>query len=82
MLTDAPPLPEGCEALWEHYCALHEARGTAGMGPSPLSWRDLGEWQSFTGLRLAGWQVDAIRKADQAFMADWAERNPPSKGAA
>lgn len=81
MLLDAPPIPDGCAALWEHFLALHESRGNSGFGPARLSWRDLGDWQSFTGLRLAGWQVVAIRKADDAFMADWAERNPPPKAA-
>lgn len=79
MLVDAPPLPGGCEQLWLDFLALHGCRGSNGFGPSRISWRDLADWQSVTGSRLGQWQIDAIRKADDAFMADWADRQPKSE---
>lgn len=44
-----------------------------------ITWRDLADWQQVTGARLEGWHVDAIRKADDAYLTDWAERQPEDK---
>lgn len=76
MLLDAPELPSGCEQLWLDFLALHECRGSSGFGPHKISWRDFADWQGVTGAWLEPWQRDAIRKADDAFIADWQERQP------
>jgi hypothetical protein len=76
MLADAPTLPEGCAQLWADFATLHDSRGSTGFGPMRITWRDLADWQDVTGARLDAWQVDAIRRADNAYLADYAERQP------
>lgn len=73
-LADAPRLPEGCEALWTWFNELHGSRGSNGFGPSRISFVDIDAWQRVTGLRLAPWELDAIRRADNAYLADHASR--------
>lgn len=76
---DAPELPWGCEQLWADFLSLHDSRGSAGFGPARITWRDLADWQHVNGAALEHWQIAAIRKADDAFLADWAERQPKAK---
>lgn len=78
MLLDPPELPDGCEQLWDDFLSLHGDRGS-NVGPMRITSRDIVYWQHLNDARLAAWQVAAIRKADDAFLADWAERQPKPK---
>lgn len=75
-LRDAPPCPAGCEELWAIFNELHACRGSNGFGPVRISYVDLDAFQRVTGISLAPWEIDAIRRADRAYMNDWAERQP------
>lgn len=66
MLLDAPALPATCGQLWRDFTELHSCRGR-GMSPMPISPRDIIDWQELNGVRLASWEVDAIRAADGAY---------------
>lgn len=66
--AEPPELPGGCENVWADFLALHECRGSSGFGPMRIGYRDIQAWQDVTGIRLAGWQLTCIRKADVAFM--------------
>lgn len=65
-LIDAPTLPPGCSALWSDFIRMHQDR-QCGMAPAPISSRDILDWQAISGVRLAAWEIDAIRAADAAF---------------
>lgn len=77
-LRDAPDLPVDMTWLWADFLQLHNSRGSTGYGPAPITFTDLAAWQSVTGLRLRPWQIDAIRRADNAFFASLPK--PKGKG--
>jgi hypothetical protein len=80
ILLDAPKLPDGCEDLWAIFNELHGCRGSNGFGPSRITFVDIDAWQRITGVRLLPWEVDAIRRADKAFLSRWDEANRASQG--
>ncbi|WP_239016837.1 phage tail assembly chaperone [Sphingomonas ginkgonis] len=43
---------------------------TGGMGPSTLSWREIGEWQRLTGVELEPWEARLIRDLSAAYIAE------------
>lgn len=79
MLANAPKLPDGCEQLWADFVSLHDCRGSTGFGPMRVTFADLDAWQRVTGNKLQAWEIDAIRRADNAYLADYAERQPKAK---
>lgn len=64
----APDLPTGCEALWNDFMALHSSRGSSGFGPLRIGWIDLDAYQRCRGVRFAQWEIEAIRRADTAYL--------------
>lgn len=68
-LLDARQLPEGCEALWSDFLELHGCRGSTGFGPMRITYLDIDAWQRVNGLQFLPWQIEAIRKADDAYLA-------------
>jgi len=62
-----PPFPAGFAYLWEAYQDLSEGRTPGGMGPSRLTWTDVQAWQTVTGARLTGWEVQTIFAMDAAL---------------
>jgi hypothetical protein len=75
MLLDAPPCPAGCEELWRIFGELHSCRGNNGFGPVRLTYTDIDAFQRVSGVKLQAWELEAIRRADAAFLADWSKRN-------
>lgn len=67
-LAEAPALPDGCEALWLDFADLHASRGSTGFGPARITFMDLHAWQQVNGRVLSGWQLEAIRRADNAYL--------------
>ena len=76
-LIDAPELPAGCEGLWPDFLELHDSRGSTGFGAMRITFADMDAWQRVRGAALPPWQVDAIRRADNAWLSDFA---PKPKG--
>lgn len=75
-LLAAPPCPEGCETLWRIFNDLHACRGSNGFSPNRISYLELDAYTRVSGNKLERWELDAIRRADRAYMNDWAERQP------
>ena len=44
------------------------------MGAAPISFAELVAWQSCSGIRLAQWELRALRRADEAWLRREAER--------
>lgn len=78
MLLDAPKCPEGCEYLWSIFRELHACRGNTMNGPCAITFVDLDAFQRVTGTKLLRWELQAIKAADGAYLANWAERHPPA----
>lgn len=49
-------------------------------GPSRIPWAEMDAYQRVNGFRFAAWQIEAIRRADAAFMEFAAESAPTPKG--
>lgn len=77
MLSGARSLPAGCEQLWRDFIALSGTRGSTGFGPSRISFSDIDAFQRVKSVTLPAWQIEAIRRADNAFLAHYAESNKP-----
>jgi hypothetical protein len=39
-------------------------------GPEPLSWSDIASWAGLMGIRLAEWEVQALRAMDCEFLSE------------
>lgn len=75
VLADAPHLPAGCEDVWRIFNELHACRGNNGFGPQRITYADIDAFQRVSGVVLQPWELAAVRKADAAYLTDWAERN-------
>lgn len=73
-LRDAPELLEGTEYLWGLFTELHGCRGNTGFGPARITYSDIHSYEAVTGIKLAGWELQAIRRADGVFLTREAER--------
>jgi hypothetical protein len=73
-LANAPALPSGMERLWQDFAELHDSRGSSGFGPMRITFGDLDAWQRIQGVTLAPWEINAIRKADNAYLASHAKQ--------
>lgn len=68
VLADAPVLPDGLGPLWRDFMAMHSTRSSTGFSPMRISYADLEAYQRVEGVRLAPWQVEAIKRADAAYL--------------
>lgn len=71
-LANAPAMPIGCGRLWADFLELSHCRGSTQTGAMPITFADLDAWQRVRGVRLEAWEVDAIRRADMAFLKAFA----------
>lgn len=74
-LATAPRLPVGCELLWLDFVELSAARSVTMAGAARISHHDIDAYQRVHGVRFAPWQIDAIRRADAAFLESQRERD-------
>lgn len=74
VLANAPELPAGCQALWADFLDLHASRGSNGFGACRITWRDIADWQAVNQVRLEPWELAAIRKADNMWLAEFAPK--------
>jgi hypothetical protein len=70
----AATLPKGCEQLWADFVHLHQRRGSAGFGPSLITDVQIDAWQRVNRRRLSHWQIRAIFRADDAYIASVAPK--------
>lgn len=68
-MEDAPTLPRGLVPLWNDFIELHQSRGAGMAGPARITFADILAWQTVTGSTLEPWELAAVRRADDAFMA-------------
>lgn len=72
-LANAPVLPDDCLETWRTFIALRSSCPSNGMGPGRITYSELDAYQRTTGDVLEPWQVRAIRAADGAYIAVYAE---------
>lgn len=61
-----PPNPAPHLVGWLTEMGITESTG---MGPVPLSWREISEWQRNTGVELKPWEARLIRKLSLAYLS-------------
>lgn len=69
---DIDDLPTCAESLMHVFMQLAQTR-PAGMGPSPISHRDLVAWQEINCIRLTPWESDIVLAMDSAFLKTQSE---------
>lgn len=62
-----PPNPAPHIVNWLIEIGLTEANG---MGESPVSWREINEWQAATGVSLSAFEARIIRELSIAYIAE------------
>lgn len=62
-----PPNPAPHIVEWLIDIGLSESHG---MGQSPISWREINEWQRATSIELAPWEAKLIRTLSVAYLAE------------
>ena len=72
-MAAAPALPAGCDLLWADFLDLHGTRQFREHGPAPITFVDLDAWQRVNRVSLPAWQINAIRRADAAYLASVAK---------
>ena len=78
-LALASAVPEGCEQLWSDFMALHLSRGSTGFGPARIAFADIDAFERVNRVKLDPWELDAIRRADNAYLVHYAETHKPEK---
>jgi len=72
-LATHPELGPELSYLWGYFLELHNERGSNGMTPNPINSFAIKSWMDLTGIRLRGWEIRAIRKAETAYQEHVAE---------
>lgn len=70
-MADAPKLPRQCDELWDIFIELHHSRDSMG---GPIRFVDIHAYESVVGIKLAPWELRAIRAADNRYLAREAKR--------
>ena len=78
-LLDHEPLPAGCAPLWRDFMELHNARSWGDGGPKPVSFVELDAWQRVRGVRLAAWEIAAVKAGDRAYLGVHAANRKAAK---
>lgn len=70
-----PPIPPGCQVLWEAFLELNGTRASAGMGPCAITYHDILSWQALMGVTLNPWELRVIQALDQVAIKSASEQN-------
>lgn len=73
LLADAPALPVELEPLWQDFTELHASRAQTGFGPLRITFAEIEAFQRVRGGKFLPWQIDAIRRADAAYISSRAK---------
>jgi len=60
--------------VWRWFLELHSARTGNGYGPNPITFSEIRAWMELKGVVLRGFEVDAIRALDGAYLEAYSER--------
>lgn len=63
-----PALPLAFAHLWNAFIELHQARGSSGFGPNPISYAEIAAYRAVTGADLSPWEVKVIRALDTVYI--------------
>lgn len=64
--AEPPPAQLGYLLVW--WGELSAARAPGMAGPAPIGYGEIESWSRLTGRRLRPWEVDVLRRVDDAFL--------------
>lgn len=64
VLAEIPEMPQALVYLWIWFCELDAARGGNGFGLNPLSYAEIQAWSTLMRVKLAPWEVEALKRVD------------------
>lgn len=79
-LEAVPPCPEALAHVMAWFLDLHQARGSSGFGPVPISYEAIDAWNRLTGAAARPWEVALIRRLDQIWLGLWAKQRKRDTG--
>lgn len=51
---------------------------SGGMGPAPITWAEIGQWQRLTAQPLQPWEARSIRQASVEYVSELAKAADPA----
>lgn len=78
MLDDFLVLPENVEYLWDSFLELHLTRRNYGYGAMPIEYKEILAWKTLRGIKLDGWELDAILGLDGIYLSEQDEGKKPN----
>ena len=63
-----PTFPEDLLYLWEWFIDLGNARPQGYAGPAPISFSEIKAWSELMGIKLSGWEVEALKDLDIIYI--------------
>jgi len=73
--VDDEDMPILAARAWQGWQHLHQARGSNGYGPMPISFTEVHAFAALSGIGLLPWEVELIRAFDGEYMRITAERS-------
>lgn len=64
-----PELPRGVVGVWNAFAQLSAGRGGGGFGAGSITFSEIEAFVRLTGHTLDPWEVDAIRRLDDLYLA-------------
>lgn len=64
-----PPFPERVAHVWQMFAELHRGRSYTDSGPCPLTYEAMLAWDRLTSTGLKDWEVRAIKRLDDVWLA-------------
>lgn len=83
---DPPNVHPSHAHLLAWFDQLSDTRGGTHNGPAPITFAEIDAWARLYGRRLACWEIDTLRRMDDACLRVYAEERakraaaPPKKG--
>jgi hypothetical protein len=64
-----PQFPDRIGHVWTMFSELHKGRSYTDSGPCPLTYEGMYAWDRLTRTDLKDWEVRAIKKLDDVWLA-------------
>lgn len=80
-LAQLARIPAAAEHVWSWFCNLSPTRRMGYAAAEPLSWSDIEAYFRLLGVAPLRWEVAALRRLDETYLASRAPDRPAAAGA-
>ncbi len=74
-----PPPPVSLVYLLHWFVELQAGRQSGFGGPQPITWADLAAWARLARVAPQAWELQALRRLDQAWVSAWVDAQPKGR---